>query len=229
MWFHIVLLFVCVIGAFIVRYCLQRKYSVLKFIHVTKCGGTSIEDAFRTHGLNVGRYHTSSDGYFWHDPVPEKIRGKYVWFAVVRDPYTRTISEYHCKWGNPMRQDSTVGAFNSTVRSRILSRGSIGKEHYTGHWETQTKYLFPGVTLLRFEDLQDDLDQMMLRRGLDPISLPVKNIASTPTFTVDDFDVDTISLINVVYARDFEYLEYPMITIPKRPSISRTYSTGKKE
>jgi hypothetical protein len=180
----------------------------LNFIHITKTGGTAIENAFQAHGMHVGRHQ--ADGYFWHAVVPDAIRSKYNWFTVVREPYSRCVSEYHCKWGNPLRNDGTVADFNQTVRTGIESRHACGTGRYTGHWESQTKFVFPGVAILKFENLQQDLDQLLHRVGLKPISIPVTNRAIQSTFTVDDLDTLSISVINRAYTQDFERFGYPM-------------------
>jgi hypothetical protein len=72
----------------------------LKFIHITKTGGTSIEDIGDTINIKWGRNHKEY-GY-WHYYFPKKpytIKIKYDWFVVVRNPYERILSEYFCKWG----------------------------------------------------------------------------------------------------------------------------------
>lgn len=72
----------------------------LKFIHITKTGGTSIEDIGMDKNIQWGRNHKEY-GY-WHyyfSEKPKKLKINYDWFLVVRNPYERILSEYFCKWG----------------------------------------------------------------------------------------------------------------------------------
>ena len=73
----------------------------LKFIHITKTGGTTIEEIGKENNINWGRFH--KEYKIWHQPLIEinnfKIQ-KYDWFMIVRNPYDRIISELHCNYGN---------------------------------------------------------------------------------------------------------------------------------
>ena len=77
----------------------------LKFIHITKCAGTFIENMAKQNNINWGRFHPEyynwkKDNKWWHtcfDLIDEKVKNKYDWFMVVRNPYDRILSEYYCK------------------------------------------------------------------------------------------------------------------------------------
>ena len=67
----------------------------LKFIHITKCAGTSIEDIGKKNDICWGRYHKEYN--WWHEPfinLKKSLKKKYDWFVVVRNPYTRILSEF---------------------------------------------------------------------------------------------------------------------------------------
>ena len=72
----------------------------LKYIHITKCAGTYIEDLDKKYNIRWGRYHKE---YGWHHTIftrlNYKLKRKYDWFMIVRNPYERILSEYYCKWG----------------------------------------------------------------------------------------------------------------------------------
>ena len=101
----------------------------LEFVHITKTGGSSIEYAGATIGINWGSCHymeveevgcSSPDIPYeapdyqsyaltspWHTPpkllkaYQDKVQYPYngaVLFTVVRNPYSRVLSEYYCPW-----------------------------------------------------------------------------------------------------------------------------------
>lgn len=73
----------------------------LKFIHITKTGGSTIEDIAFEKNILFGIHHQKEYG-FWHELPSMKsmnLLQKYDWFTFVRNPYERMISEFYCKWG----------------------------------------------------------------------------------------------------------------------------------
>ena len=82
----------------------------LKFIHITKTAGTSIEEIGIKNNQRWGMYHFEygcpeeklnnkrNNPGFWHQPFslkPKALKRKYDWFMVVRNPYTRCLSEFN--------------------------------------------------------------------------------------------------------------------------------------
>ena len=171
----------------------------LKFVHITKTGGTAIENAGHAAGIEWGRFHKEYG--FWHalfSKKPQELRDKYDWFAVVRNPYDRVLSEFHCKWGGVGSKASTytVTTFNQYVRDRMLNFPQGGN-----HWTPQHLYLMPAVTVLKFENLKHDFDALMKERGL---GIRLNNDANQKwLFNRNDFDSVTLDLIHSVYAKDF--------------------------
>ena len=72
----------------------------LKFIHITKYAGTTIENIGKKNNILWGKFHTE---YGWYHEnfsnKNEKLKLKYDWFMVIRNPYERLISEFYCRWG----------------------------------------------------------------------------------------------------------------------------------
>ena len=87
---------------------LYRSYiKQLKFIHITKCAGTTIENVGKKNNVLWGRFHKEYG--WWHEIFPNKsqeLKLKYDWFVIIRNPYERLISEFYCKWGEIGKLDN---------------------------------------------------------------------------------------------------------------------------
>lgn len=187
----------------------------LKFIHITKCAGTYIEDIGKSHNLEWGRFHKEYG--FWHrlfGNVPAPIRYKYDWFMIVRNPYDRILSEYYCQWGGIGKTNikHTKLEFNSYLIHKIQKRNLKG-----GHYTEQYKYLVPDVSIhvVKLEDLKEQLSALFEKYALDiKLSETFANTKESKNrvlpFTVSDFSPKLIQLINKVYQQDFKLFQYPM-------------------
>lgn len=183
----------------------------LKFIHITKTGGTSIENAGKKHNVDWGRFHSeysSGISAWWHHHTPNrKIKNNYDWFMVVRNPYDRVISEMHCKWGGNNRgvEDLTKNDFNKRARNLIQKRN----RNSGGHWTEQWRYLDNDMNIhvLKFENLQNEFNALMKKYNL-PIRLNNKDNANSKIFTKKDLDPKTVKLIQNVYEKDFKLFNY---------------------
>jgi len=185
----------------------------LKFSHITKTAGTSIEDAAFARGIKWGRHHLKGQ-HFWHDPIstlPSELRESYDWFTVVRNPYERILSEYHCPWVNIYDPSHTAADLNMVIRHNILQRLTYATSYIRrGHFLEQWLYLDPSVTVhvLKKESLETEFAALMKKYAL-PVTLNVTSNVGRPTkFGIHDFTMDTIRLINEVYAKDFELFGY---------------------
>jgi hypothetical protein len=187
----------------------------LKFIHITKTAGTSIEKLGLTKGYYWGIYDTTY-GAFHHYPftlLPLQKKQKYDWFMVVRNPYERLISELYCHWGGPQPpgtvNDMTTEEKNDFLRNKILDRKNIHNYHFC----EQYKYYDCNVSIsvLHFENLQKEFDFLMRKYNIDlKLNLHSNKSISTKTFRVEDISEENIKLIHDVYAKDFELFGYEM-------------------
>jgi len=181
----------------------------LKFIHITKCAGTSIEDLGKENGICWGRY--DNEYGWWHGIFSKKsktLKDKYDWFMVVRNPYDRILSEYYCKWGGKNKVNSfTKEDFNKFLINKINSRCKIG-HHYT----EQYKYLDKDckINIIKFENLEEEFNNLMRKYNIDLKLNKHSNKCNEKKFKVSDFSLDLIRLINVVYEKDFIEFGYSM-------------------
>ena len=111
----------------------ERTPLLLKFVHITKTGGTEIETHGKARNLHWGRFHHEYG--WWHELFPNKpakLKEKYDWFvvvAVVRNPYARAVSEFHDSFGGQYSANTTkdAAAYNTQLRSSIRRlSGSAG-------------------------------------------------------------------------------------------------------
>lgn len=190
----------------------------LKFIHITKTGGSSIEEIGKKNKIGWGKYHKEykeySQTYNWYHEIftikPIELKLKYDWFVSVRNPYTRILSQFHYdimkkRFIKPYEEkDYNKIRFNEHVRKKIANRSLTGF-HYT----EQYKYIDDSVNIhiLKFENLKEDFENLMKKYNLN-INLDKHINKSIEMFSVYDFDESTIELIRMVYKKDFEFFKY---------------------
>lgn len=188
----------------------------LKFIHITKCAGTSIENLGKEKNINWGRFHKEYG--FWHEIFPlkeENIKLKYDWFMVVRNPYERLISEFFCNFAGKENlekiDDLNENDFNLIIKKRILNRCRKGN-HYT----EQHKYLDENIKvhIIYFENLEKEFNQLMNKYGIN-IKINKKDNACKieKKFNINSFQPELIKLINRIYHLDFIKFGYKKISL----------------
>lgn len=193
----------------------------LKFIHITKCAGTFIEEIGRSYDIKWGRHHKEYG--FWHDIFINKspeLKQKYDWFTIVRNPYTRILSEYYCQWGGINHKSqknikiNNKEDFNNYLIKNIHNRCKTG-HHYT----EQYKYIDKAavIHIIKLEEidlyLQNVFDIYNLNIDIKTVKKmnTKENKMKTLEYTVDEFNDELINLINTVYETDFGLFNYEMI------------------
>jgi hypothetical protein len=184
----------------------------LKFVHITKCAGTSIENLGKDHQKLWGRFDPEYKP--WQHTlfslIKKEIREKYDWFMVVRNPFARILSEYYCEWGGIGKKGitHTKEEMNAYLIDKIKNRSPHG-HHYT----EQHKYYTPEenvvIHMLRFENLKEDFDELMKKYGY-PIELSIQTNTKSEKnevlpFSCDDFSQELNELIQEVYQKDFDF------------------------
>ncbi len=209
------------------RFPMQDAHHI-KFCHITKTAGTSIEEAGREAGFRWGRLDeeyleqfpyprhrlTRPSDAIWHLPLREFDVNPYencLVFTVVRDPYTRVVSEFYCPWFGPGEPDDlTENQFNEWICRQLDA-----PIHHS-HLCPQHRYVFGPAqermieVVLHFENLAREFNEFIetYRPGcrLDRHENPRRVYPSR--FSADSLDRHSVDAINAFYARDFEEFGY---------------------
>ena len=190
----------------------------LRFIHIPKTAGTTLEDLAMQHGIRWGRNETKTllckltrtnapSCNPWHRP-PRKTQTPT--FAVIRDPYERCVSEY--KYQNP---NGTAQKLNQWVKSNLQN---ARKNPYMTdcHFLPQAQYVYDEKQrkviphLLRFSHLETDFNKLMEQYGL-PMRLHAgtkrgRESAAKPTAA--DLNDESRKLIESFYVDDFQLIRH---------------------
>ena len=194
----------------------RKDYNMkeLKFIHITKCAGTTIENLGKNNNILWGRFHKEYGR--WHEIFPnksQKLKLKYDWFVIVRNPYECFISEFYCKWGGIGNRDNidhiNEKKFNLYIKKHILNRNHKGA-HYTEQYKYIDQNIF--IHIIKYENIEFEFNELMKKYKLD-IVLNQKNNTSRhkKRFNVKSFTPEIIKLINKIYHKDFITFGYDKI------------------
>ena len=177
----------------------------------------------------------SQHEYFSRKPL--KLRDAFDWFVVVRNPFDRIVSEFHCPFGGVgdrvhqynersfneylqdrmMRPDKPVACCNGKIRA---TRPWIENG---GHYSPQHKYIDVErpMHVLRYETLATDFNNLMKAYGVDDRvrmtpereyrNQPPRNGHPGPTqrrFSPANLSTQTVELILSYYRADFDMFGY---------------------
>ncbi len=205
----------------------KDRTSVL-FVHVPKCGGTSITRAFRQRGFAVdyfdGRVGRETLNYFhhctpqhWHADVLAsilKLERITATFTFVRHPVTRLQSEY--LWKHRDRPDLHLSP--DVVEAwavKAFARWRRGHTYvYDNHIRPQVEFLLPHARRFRVEDGVDtQLAELSRDHGLD-LTFPLERAKESNDLSAGHRSADVpISdrlndMIHDFYDDDFRVLGY---------------------
>ena len=187
----------------------------LAFIHIPKAAGTSILKTLSLEPLFYGHraYHYHPK---WEDP-------NYTFFTIVRNPLSRAVSAYEfikmdeSSWyneDNPHRLKKIYDNLSFPESINVIKECLSRKDTYKAEaWYPQYKWICDDKrnimveNILRFENLQEDLNQFLEERNLPPTKLEFWNVSKKVNY-MDYYDDTTLEQTYNIYKDDFELFNY---------------------
>lgn len=190
----------------------QKTFSRICFIHVNKCGGTSVEKA-----LGIPKVH---------DTVSQRIEwiGEAVWkrmytFSIVRNPYTRVISHYKYR----VKTNQTgLGKQDLSLNDWIYrAYAEKDPEYYNNplmfapcvDWLTVEENGEIAVDkVIKLESIDAEWDALIKESGISYRSLPHAN--TTTSNRIEEakllLDKASIEIVSEHFAKDFRRFDYEL-------------------
>lgn len=188
----------------------QLFFENFVFIHINKCGGTSVERAL---GIPLLNHDTALQR---RAKLGDKIWDRRFKFSLIRDPYHRAASLFffrHRKQPDIPSQElpDRFVQWLGTIRD-MHDRGTAGKmEKPQFHWITDDSDLLIVDHLCRLEQLNQDLELVRRMTG-KAINVKQLNKKGRSVLTHDElYSCESRNIVNCLYAVDFERLDYQII------------------
>jgi hypothetical protein len=187
------------------------------FIHINKCGGTSIERFF-IDGYDVPKQRTHDDINYYKKKFPKNFK-KYFKFTLVRNPWDKLLSQYFYQVKNTEQRE-----YISRKKQRMATHFRILEEEYVsfekflerpflmGH-KQQLKWISgpKGKVLVdhigRFENIQEEFDFVCDKIGIERGELPHAKNTNHEHYSKYYTD-ETRELVGELYKDDIEYFGY---------------------
>jgi len=180
---------------------------------------------------NVPFEFEKSFGEPWHTPSHWMNHRPYIaddidTFTVVREPYSRAVSQFYCKYKGfkgPVEQRNNATVMNVWLRDLFNNSVKVKKAHFLPQhyyvYDRNGRKLIDHI-LKYEEDLSYEFSKLMKKYDLN-VSLPDPSLDdkkfnarnASSSLTIEDLDSKTIQLINNVYGEDFLRFNYTMIKI----------------
>jgi len=178
----------------------------LLFIHIPKCGGTSVEHLFLgddMDNIDPGQKHYTLQQY--HDEYGSMI-DDYTQFTIVRNPYDRFISHYFYRVADntqhgyePNKSSLTPVEFLSTS-GRYITTNQLSYITLGGH-------VPDSMNVIRFENIDLEYSQFCKHNNIAHNTLPHYNKTTHDHYS-KYYDDDLKRLVAERYSNDLTYFEY---------------------
>ena len=204
----------------------------LLYIHVPKTGGTSIKEYFKKFSsmdyCGVNAYSNDTIGNSDHY-IPSRLKyeisnyNNLVKFVTFRNPYDRIVSEFF--WlsadkytsfddfivmvNEHIKNISWLDCINKHITIQFGDKRALEIE--ICHLLPQHYYYDSNLEILKFETLDDDFNQFLLRHNLPKSGKLMKFNTTKHNNYKDYFDREEIrDIIYNIYKKDFQLLNYPI-------------------
>lgn len=215
-----------------------EPFYMLKFIHIPKNAGTSIENVGLKHNVYWGfrewtkKDHKKNENIFknknpWINVYNKKRPKKHICFPWHRNysdlgqGFLKKDDKTFCVVRNPYTKivsaykyahgnKSSKKGLNKFIRDK-LTNFEKNKFWNSCHLLPQYKFTHEKIkcdNILKFENLEKDFDLLMKKNNLEKLKLTNHNNTSKIKLSYNDLDDKSIKLINKVYDKDFKLFNY---------------------
>jgi chondroitin 4-sulfotransferase 11 len=174
------------------------------FIHINKCGGTTIDELFS------GKFQGHKKAFEYKQSTPN-IFDNYFKFTFVRNPWDRVVSFYHYQ----IKRGWDYYPFNETIAFKKFVKEWL--RQMPGQTTLNTNSCYDWISdenndllvdfIGRFENFQEDFNIVCDKIGIPQQQLPHKNKSKHKHHT-EYYDDETRQIVAEQYAKDIEYFGY---------------------
>jgi hypothetical protein len=204
------------------------------FIHIPKCGGTSIENVIwpRPEDLTeanlwwgfVSKYHNKYQTGGLQHLLARQVRSEVGWeifnsfykFTIVRNPWDRIVSQFAYMQTRPDLMDF-IGMQPDTEFKAYL--GLIQKKQHV-QWMPQTDFILDqdGTLLVdkigRLESIEKDSDEVFDILGVCREQTKNFHANRSERKSIDHYyDQESVEMVGEIYSSDINYLNYSFDSI----------------
>ena len=195
------------------------------FIHIPKCGGSSIQKILQDEDCTMNSGWDSRKKKFKQHCTISQLRNvynikiaEYFSFTFVRNPWDKVVSD-HFYW---QRKESPFKKIlkGTTIKDYLLCRNGYEFMNHldnnlgrADHFCCQHKYIIDQnkkniVNFIgRFENLQQDFNIICDKINMPRVKLPHLNKSKHEHYS-QYYDAETREIANKKYAKDIEYFGY---------------------
>ena len=185
------------------------------FIHIPKCGGTSVSDfldgqAHRRFDSKINIYGRTIRPRHLHAAILEQIyfHGMFDYvFTVVRNPFSRIISEYSYQTRKSGPRWQRVIGFDRWLRMS-LARASRNPSYRENHFRPQSDFVAFDCEVFRIEDGLDALSRSLAEKVGLKSSREIQWLNASEKRRLIQFSDAQTKLILDTYQSDFDTFGY---------------------
>jgi hypothetical protein len=224
------------------------------FLHIPKCGGSSVTEAFQKMGYNVLLHMgglpiqkplTASPQHLTLEQLRPLLATSEIQeiFTIVRNPYARMLSEY--RWVTRNIKDPRLLPPLGSWLEEVISRAKEDPCHADNHIRPMIDFLSPGIPcrIFKYESGLNVVTEFYCPKDVletppmgdsnraSQFTSPARAPSSLPD-SPEHLSVDSLELISNYYADDFAAFCYPILKSQKDkqslcdPSPQKADGTG---
>lgn len=203
------------------------------FIHISKCAGSSIESGFgiktsdNSQKNNPNLYgwsnkaklylqHATPQQLFDYGFISKEVWDDYYKFIVVRNPYSRSVSDYFWMMREVKVKDTFENFMNLSGAFEIIKNRDNPSTFRADHFNKQRDYFFldgKEITydkIIRFENISTGLKALKETFDLPPDAFKRRNNPSKNNFAHYShfYNAKRKRLVEEKFGEDLDYLDY---------------------